>query len=100
MNGKLQCPLEVLATLSSYWLQSEFGDEDDQSNEVKEYLSSLKYIPGADKLTHDFEKKVEKLYKMRRGMPSGILSFFLCLKSVSFVLSDLENFARSKLFKP
>ena len=69
MRGKLQCPLETLVTLSSYWLQSEFGDDEQQSSEVKKYLMSLKYIPGAERPTPEFEEKVEKLYKSRRGMP-------------------------------
>ena len=75
MNGRLQCPLDTLITLSSYWLQSEFGDEEEQSSEVKHYLTSLKYISGAEKPTSEFEEKVEKLYKSRRGMPPGILIY-------------------------
>jgi len=71
MNGRLQCPLDTLVTLSSYWLQSEFGDEEQQTTEVKRYLTSLKYIPGAERPTPEFEEKVEKLYRSRKGMPPG-----------------------------
>ena len=72
MNGRLHCSLDTLITLSSYWLQSEFGDNQQQSgSDVKRYLTSLKYISGEDSSNLEFNKKVEKLYKARKGMPPG-----------------------------
>lgn len=71
VSGKLQCPLDTLIVLSSYWLQSEFGDGKEASDEVREYLASLKQRLGENRSDPDFEEKVEKAYKSRRGMPQS-----------------------------
>ncbi|CAK8690593.1 unnamed protein product [Clavelina lepadiformis] len=71
MNGRLPCPLDTLAVISSYWLQSEFGEEEAESAEVKKYLTSLRYVDDKDASTPGFEEKVERLYKSRHGMPAS-----------------------------
>jgi len=68
MKGKLPCSLDTLAVLSSYWLQSEFGDGDEQSAEVKKCLASLRGI--SDQFSSaNFEELVLTKYASRKGMP-------------------------------
>uniref|UniRef100_F6TJI3 FERM domain-containing protein n=1 Tax=Ciona intestinalis TaxID=7719 RepID=F6TJI3_CIOIN len=66
-SARLPCPLDTLALLSSYWLQSEMGDYDVESDEVEECLRSLRGAKGQS--MPEFDGKVLDLYKSRRGMP-------------------------------
>lgn len=66
---RLPCPLDLLAVLSSYWLQSEFGDDEGDSKDLKQCLSSLRLISD-ERAISDFEGQVLKLYRSRKGMPA------------------------------
>lgn len=84
LTGSLICPLNKLAALSSYWLQSEFGDGEEDSREVRAYLSGLKYPPGGEP-TDRFEERVIDLYRSRRGMtaPESDDKFLLTASGLS-----------------
>ena len=96
VNQKLHCPLSTLITLSSYWLQSEFGDGDEASIEVKQYLGSLKLRLGERQSDPDFAEKVEQLYKSRSGMLSAdadalFLDHATTLPLYGFHFYDVKN---------
>ena len=70
LSGNLACPAETLSVLSSYWMQSELGDNEEESQDVQNCLTLLRSASQENAMA-GFDDRVIDLYNQRKGMPPG-----------------------------